>query len=99
MLKLPQKPTLPAVRVQRIGTVRDQHLRGPDGHQVTRVQVDAYAADVADAYDTVEGLAAAIRGNGLGNVASGVWGWTGELGSPSFRIMNIALEHDGTPEY
>lgn len=91
MLKLPQLPTTPAVRVQRISNPRDQHLRGPDGHQITRVQVDSYATD----YFTAETLAAAIRGDGKG---SGLWGWTGQIGSPPITVMNVELPFDGTPE-
>jgi hypothetical protein len=100
MLKLPQKPTLPAVRVQRIGGLQDQHLRGPDGINRTRVQVDSYAAETADAYATVEALAADIRGDGLGASASGLWGFLGwSNASPSIQIVNVELDHDGTPDY
>lgn len=100
MLKLPQKPTLPAVRVQRIGSVLDQHLRGPGGQQVSRVQVDSFVSDVGDAYAAVTSLADAIRGDGLGPGATGLWGFLGELGgSPAIRVHNIQLDHDGTPDY
>lgn len=62
MLKLPQKATLPAVRVQLIDEPKDYQLRGEDGAIRARVQVDAYqyetatdwytdASDVADAVD------------------------------------------------
>lgn len=100
MLMLPQHPTLPAVRVQRIPGERGQHLRGPDGITRTRVQVDAYAAEAgADAYSSVVALADAIRGNGLGPSASGLWGWIGTLGSPSLRVVNVTIEGDGGVEY
>jgi hypothetical protein len=99
MLKLPQKPTLPAVRVQRIGGFRGEHLRGPQNLHVTRVQVDSFAADVGDAYATVEGLADEIRGDGLGPSASGLAGWIGEMGSPGIRVLNVVVDHDGTPDY
>lgn len=100
MLKLPQRPTLPAVRVQRISGLRGQHLRGPDGWTRTRVQVDSYVSEsAADAYATVTALADAIRGDGLGPSASGLWGWIGELGSPPIRINNVEVEDDGDVQY
>lgn len=101
-LKLPQKPTLPAVRVQKIASVRDQHLRGPGHLYKTRVQVDAYAAESSgtDPYATVSAVAAAIRGDGLGPVASGLWGWIGDAGgSPSLHIYNAELVSDDDPFY
>lgn len=100
MLVLPQHPTLPAVRVQRIDGLRGQHLRGPDGVTRTRVQVDAYAdAGGADGYGSVTALAAAILGNGLGSSASGLWGWIGTIGSPGLRVLNVEVEDDGGVEY
>jgi hypothetical protein len=102
MLKLPQHPTLPAVRVQKIASVRDQHLRGPGHLYRTRVQVDAYAAESSgsDPYQAVSAVAAAIRGDGLGESASGLWGWIGDAGgSPSLRIYNAELVGDDDPFY
>lgn len=43
MLVLPQKPTLPAIRVQLIDNPEDYHLRGPVDLTPARVQVDVYA--------------------------------------------------------
>lgn len=101
MLKLPQKPTLPAVRVQRISNRRDQHLRGPGYPAASRVQVDAFVTEVpgADPYAAVIDVAAAIRGDGLGDSASGLWGWMGDLGSPPFHIHNVELLADDDPSY
>jgi hypothetical protein len=101
MLMLPQRPTLPAVRVQLVGGFRGQHLRGPLNRYVTRVQVDSYAAasSGADAYADVQSLASAIRGDGLGPSASGLAGWIGEMGSPGIRVMNVEIDHDGTPDF
>lgn len=64
-VKLPQKPTLPAVRVQLIDEPRDYHLRGVHGSTRALVQVDAYAAEVSatagyDPKATVDAVAAAI---------------------------------------
>lgn len=98
-LKLPQKPTLPAVRVQRIGGVREQHLRGPQGQTITRVQVDSFVADTGDAYAAVTDLAEEVKGDGLGDQASGLWGYKGSMGSPAIQIDNVEIVHDGTPEY
>lgn len=102
MLKLPQNPTLPAVRVQRIGNVQEQHLRGPQGTVVTRVQVDAFVSETAaDPYSTLADLVEAVKGDGLGPNASGVFGFKGSGGgSPAtIEIENVELIHDGTPDY
>jgi len=61
-LKLPQAPTLPAIRVQLVTDVPGHHLRGPDGLLRSRVQVDAYVAESGDAYTTADGLAKAVDG-------------------------------------
>jgi hypothetical protein len=99
-LKLPQKPTLPAVRLQRLPGMGSQHLRGPDGLLKTRIQVDAYQAETGEYYTGVTAIAAAIRGDGLGTSASGLWGWVGVSGgSPAqIRVRNVELLHDGQPE-
>lgn len=99
-LKLPQEPVLPAVRVQLVAGVHRQHLRGPDGLTFTRVQVDSFAAESgADPYDSVRDLADAIKGDGLGANASGLWGFTGEMGSPAIRVANVELVSDGPVDY
>lgn len=79
---LPQKPTLPAVRVQRIDEGEDMHLRGPAGVHRARVQVDAVATSKASA-DAVD---AAVRGDGLGTGASGLLGWIGAIGGSPAEI-------------
>lgn len=62
MLKLPQKPTLPAVRVQLVDEPKDYHLRGEDGATRARVQVDAYQYETAtDPYDSVSDVADAAH--------------------------------------
>ncbi len=99
-LKLPQDPVLPAVRVQLIVGVTEQHLRGPQGTTRTRVQVDSFAAESgADPYRTVRDLADAIRGDGLGTEASGLFGFKGEMGSPAIRVENVELVSDGPVDY
>ncbi len=55
--KLPQGPTLPALVYQRIDTRRLHDLNGPDGLPRPRVQVTAWAANVAGAW----ALANAVR--------------------------------------
>lgn len=90
MLTLPQQPTLPAVRVQRISGGLNQQLRGPSPPHVARVQVDCYATT----YAAAEVLALAIRGNGLGPSATGLWGWIGSMGSPAIDVLNIEVPAD-----
>jgi hypothetical protein len=84
-LKLPQAPTLPAVRIQQISELDEFHFRGPDHLLVTRLQIDAYANEASgtNPYDVAAAVANAIHGDGLGPQASGLSGWTGQsVGSP-----------------
>lgn len=60
-LKLPQRPTLPAIRVQLIDDGTTTHLRGEDRAIRSRVQVDVYVEDTGDAYDTAVALAQAVH--------------------------------------
>lgn len=72
-LRLPQTPTLPAIRLQRIDANEELHLRGPSGIQVARVQVDSVALSGPDA----ERLDAAVHGDG---VTTGLRAWKGMIG-------------------
>lgn len=63
-LKLPEQPTLPAVRVQLIDEPLSYHQRGVNGLRRARVQTDAYAWEYDTAhpepYATANDLADAI---------------------------------------
>lgn len=89
-LKLPQKGTLPAVRVQLISEPTSYHLRGGSGMYRSRVQVDAYAAEASggDPYASATDVAAAIHGDDAG---SGLSGWTEDVGGspPSMRVHTV----------
>lgn len=62
LLKLPQRPTLPAIRVQLISDPQNKHLRGPDRATRARIQVDAYQAETAvDPYGSVEDISEAVN--------------------------------------
>lgn len=62
LLKLPQKPTLPAIRVQLIDNPQGKHLRGPNRSTAARVQVDCYQAEgAATPYDTIVAVATAVN--------------------------------------
>lgn len=99
----PQQPTTPYVRVQRISSPLDQHLRGPGYPAQWRFQVDCCDADGdgKDPLGTVDALAAAVIGDGLGPGASGLFGWMGQLGgSPvRFNVRNVELLHAGDREF
>jgi hypothetical protein len=84
VLRLPQSPTLPAIRLQRIDANEELHLRGPSGIQVARVQVDSVSLSGTQA----ETLDAAVHGDG---VTTGLRAWRGFVdGSPgSFEILVI----------
>ncbi len=89
---LPQKPVLPAVRVQRISQMEPVHSRGPIGLNKARVQVDSIATTKAVA----EQIDAAVNGDGLGTYASGLRFWIGSVGSPPMEI--VAVIPDGVRE-
>lgn len=61
-LRLPQGPTLPAIRVQAVGTIDFYHLRGGDVAERARIQTDAYAAEASgvDPYAQAVSVAEAI---------------------------------------
>lgn len=87
-----QKPELPAVLVFEVDAIEgEQHLNGPGASfSVARIQTECRALrkPVADA------VADAVHGDGLGEDASGLYGWIGSLGgSPSFQIVNV--KHGG----
>jgi hypothetical protein len=88
---LPQKPTLPAVRVQRISEIEDAHLRGVGAIRRARVQVDA----IATSLETATQVSDAAHGDGAG---SGLSGWQGDLGSPAVRVMAM-LPTDTRSDY
>lgn len=94
---LPQTPTLPCVLVFRAtGPFTEQLLRGPDGISNARVQVEARALTEQSA----AGIASAFHGDGLGQNASGLFGWIGTVGgSPSFAITNVKAVGGGHGYY
>lgn len=85
-LKLPQRPTLPAVRVQVISDPKDYHLRGGITLGRARIQVDAYADEAAggDPYDIAQDLADQINGDDAGSGLSGAQ-WDSAV-SPNFEV-------------
>lgn len=87
--KTPQDPTYPLVLVYSAGDHRGQQLRGPEGIGQCRVTVEARAHEEsgADTYQ-VTMLYAAFDGDGLGPIASGIWGWSGVV--DNLAVMNIS---------
>lgn len=79
---LPQKPTLPAIRIQRIDEIEEAHLRGARAMRRARVQVDAVALSL----ETATAVSDALHGDGAGAALSG---WEGELGSPAQQVMAV----------
>lgn len=83
---LGQKPTLPCVLAWTISHVSRQLLRGPDGISRARIQTESRAVTKP----AVDAVAAAVHGDGLGEQASGLFGFIGAVGgSPSFQIVNV----------
>lgn len=103
MFKLPQKPTLPAIRIQKISNVTHQHARGPVAQQTARIQVDAYDSElnVSDPYASTTVLARAVHGDGLGPSATGLFGWIGVIasGGEFIRMKAVRRVMDGPSEY
>jgi hypothetical protein len=83
-LVLPQKPTLPAVRVQLIDEPSDYHLRGPNGLHRARVQTDAYTTE-AEGYSACVSLADAIDDALSGDIFS-------DGNSPSVNVVGCFRE-------
>lgn len=73
---LPQSPTLPALRLQRIGEIQPMHLRGGVALQRARVQIDAYGGGT-DPIGQALTLDAAVLGDASG---SSFVGWQGTAG-------------------
>lgn len=86
-LTLPQKPTLPAIRVQLISEPRTYQLRGEDGAIRARVQVDAYAAEGngTDPYAAAHAVAEAVRGALSGKRFT--------VGSPAITVMGAMVDN------
>jgi hypothetical protein len=72
----PQHLTCPAIRVQHIGEVRRQHLRGDAGVIVSRVQVDS-VADSSNPITDAQAVDAAIVGDASGSALLGFKGDSG----------------------
>jgi hypothetical protein len=85
-LVIPEQPTLPAIRVQRISQDQPMHLRGPIGMYTARVQVDSIATTKAAA----DALDAAVLGNCLGSEATGLGGWYGTISSTRVHAIKPA---------
>lgn len=83
---LPQRPTLPAIRVQRISENEFMHLRGSNGVYRTRVQVDSIAGE-PNHMAQAQAVDAAVHGNGA---ASSLVGWLGTAGG--VEILGILPE-------
>lgn len=91
-LKLPQTPTLPALRIQLIANPKTYHLRGPQGLERARVQVDVYGAETVrpDPYGAVGAIADVIDAV-MGGVVFTV---SGVRVTGAFRIDRRALFED-----
>jgi hypothetical protein len=66
--RLPQGPTLPALVYQRVDTRRLHDFDGPDGLPRARVQIAAWASNVAGAWELANAVRARLDGY------RGAWG-------------------------
>lgn len=96
-LTLPQKVALPAVRVQVVWEVNPFHLRGAVNVQTTRIQVDAFAVEKAQAIAVLE----AIAGNWAGaDPPNGLSGWSGAVGgSPATLLVRGVFPESRREQY
>lgn len=58
---LPQSPSLPEIRVQRVSQIEPSHLRGPINLLMARVQVDVFGTSKA----SVDAVDSALHGDGV----------------------------------
>lgn len=56
----PQGGPLPAGVLVMVSDARDQHLKGFEGMQASRVQIDCYGAKAKEAWDLAEAVIAAV---------------------------------------
>lgn len=99
-MKLRQGAIYPAVRIQQISAQDEVHLRGPVGLERARIQVDAFMNEVGSWYATCAAVADAIHGDGLGPSASGLHGWSGDIGGSPASIRVVLIERiDRRPDY
>lgn len=86
LLMLPQKGTLPAVRVQGISEAEPMHLRGSVRVLRSRVQVDSVVNE-SSGLAAALALDAAVHGAGDGTA---LCGWTGSVGSsPATDVLAV----------
>jgi hypothetical protein len=95
VLKLPQNPVYPAVRVQLISEPREYHLRGDQHARRARVQVDDYVNEAGggNAYSIAVTLADAID-TGIATGAPYTQGAVKVLGC--FRDNRVPVYEAGT---
>ena len=87
-MKLPETPTLPAVRVQLIDEPLSYHLRGRDDVVRSLIQVDAVANEFDAVHPDPYGSAAALA-TAIDNALSGQVFTDG--GSPISVVAHVAL--------
>ena len=80
--RVPQAPTFPFIRYQRISTARNQALSGNVGVTNATMQIDC----VAENYDDAKTLADAVRVL--------LHGRTGSWGTLVIRLVKLSTEHD-----
>lgn len=92
-----------SVRYQFIDENAMQHQRGPVGVRTSRLQTDAFATvePGATPLTAVEAVADAVNGDGLGENATGMFGFIGDIGgSPAeYRILNVRRAMKRGPLY
>lgn len=88
--RLPQSPTLPAIRLQRVDEVEQIHLRGPVRSRPARVQVDSvgFSGDAAAAVD------AAVHGDGITTGLRTFRGVVGGVRITLIKPVDVRLGYD-----
>lgn len=80
--RIPQNPTFPLIRYQRITTQRYQSLSGPVGVTEATIQVDCMADTYAEAKTTADAVRVLLHG------------YRGAWGSLVARLVHLESEND-----
>lgn len=87
----PQKFQWPAARVQDIGQIETLQLRGLVGVVRGRVQVEVCSGmrSGVSPLDEARSVMAAIDGDIVNGVVTGLRGWSGTVGSPAVTVDSV----------
>jgi hypothetical protein len=97
-MSLPQRPTLPAIRIQHISELEAMHMRGSGGWRRARIQVDCVSGESSgvDPYASADAVSEAAHGAGDG---SGLCGFKGTIATTPPTEIGAILPVDRREDY